>query len=195
MNQHEYIAGFYGVLIGFTLTELISGIARTIKNLERVKYFYLHALASVLTFLLIIFVFFEFFQFFMVVKDWSPLSLLRFSFPAIFVCFFSYLLFPEFAEGVVDFKEHYFKIVPKVWMLGVIDNILVLIRNIYHHGFAILVTPESGIAIVFIVALSILAITKRHWVHGTLLVLLIALMVYWTLTFSLDAFVYRKFFE
>jgi hypothetical protein len=27
MNQHEYVAGFFGVLIGFTLTELIKGVA------------------------------------------------------------------------------------------------------------------------------------------------------------------------
>jgi hypothetical protein len=32
MDQSAYVAGFFGVLIGITLTELIKGIAETLKN-------------------------------------------------------------------------------------------------------------------------------------------------------------------
>lgn len=37
MDQSAYVAGFFGVLIGITITELIKGIAETIRHNKRVK--------------------------------------------------------------------------------------------------------------------------------------------------------------
>jgi hypothetical protein len=50
MDQSAYVAGFFGVLIGITLTELIKGIADTIKNSKRVKYFVPHGILVTATF-------------------------------------------------------------------------------------------------------------------------------------------------
>jgi len=110
MDQTAYVAGFFGVLIGITLTELIKGIADTLKNTKRIKYYIPHGVLVTAIFLFIVQSFFDFQWFSKDISQWTPLTLIRFTLPWVLLCLTSYLLFPSF-EGTqsIDFKEHFNK--------------------------------------------------------------------------------------
>jgi hypothetical protein len=185
MNQHEYVTGFFGVLIGFTLTELIKGSAETLKNSGRVKYYFPHGLALILLFFNIILNFFDFNIILNWVENWTALLLIRYSFPTIFTCFFVYLIFPSF-DGTeeVDFRKHYFKVFPIIFILLILLTVFTLVRNVLLFGHDL-----SDITIIFpllilFAALSALLI-KKDWVQYLFFALAIPLLVYWTLSYQL----------
>lgn len=92
MDQSAYVAGFFGVLIGITLTELIKGIADTIKNSKRVKYFVPHGILVTATFVFIVQSFFDFQWLSREISQWTPLLLIRFALPWVLLCLTSYLI-------------------------------------------------------------------------------------------------------
>lgn len=186
MNQHEYIAGFFGVLIGFTLTELIKGAAETLKNVERVKYYYPHGLALILLFFVIMLNFFDFYFVFSWVDHWTPMLLIQYSFPAIFVCFFSYILFPPFeGTGKVDFRRHYFKIFPTVFILLIFLTLLTIARNLFLFAHNVFEVTIIFPLLILVAALGALLV-KKDWAQYIFFAMAIPLIVYWTLWYKLE---------
>jgi len=184
MGKSEYIAGFYGILIGFTLTELIKGIAETLKNRDRIKYYYPHGLFVTLIFNITILSFFDFYYFLSVVKDWTPLLLIQNTFPAIFLCFCTYVLFPQLIEKSIDFRAHYFKATPIIFRLAVVMIILILIRNIFlQHIHPFYIANVFLILLLLIVTLSIFL--KKDWIQYLSLTLANLISIYWTLMFQI----------
>jgi hypothetical protein len=185
MNQHEYVAGFFGVLIGFTLTELIKGVAETFKNLDRVKYYYPHGLFVILMLFTIILNFFDFYKFFSWVGVWTPLLLLRYTFPSIFVCFLCYMLFPTFnTNEKVDFREHYFKLSRTIHFLIMSMIVLIVIRNIFFIRNELFGIANVLMVLIFLVSLGGLLI-KKDWAQYLFLTIAFTAVVYWTLTLRL----------
>jgi len=191
MNQQEYIAGFYGILIGFTLTELIRGVANTIKNLDRIKYYYPHGLFVVLLLFGILLNFFSFYRYVGIdgsraIESWSPLLLMRNTFIPVFLCFFSFLLFPSFnGEIKIDFRVHYFKVIPKILVIAILLSILSIVRNIFIYRSAIFYS--SNIILFFFLWAGVIGIRfKKDWIHYSIMILLLPMIIYWTLTYKLN---------
>ena len=108
MDQSAYVTGFFGVLIGITLTELIKGIAETIRHKERVKYYIPHGILVGAIFIFLIQSFFDFQWFSREVTSWTPILLIRFTLPWILICLASYLVFPSFdGDDIINFKDQF----------------------------------------------------------------------------------------
>ncbi len=186
MDQSEYITGFYGILIAFTLTELLKGIAQTVKNRHKIKYYCPHGLFALLAFLLVILNFFDFYYFLSTASVWTPLLLIQNSFPAIFLCFCTYILFPSFNEEAIDFREHYFKVTPIIFGIGVCVIILILFRNIFLQQFHPLIL--ANILLFFLLAIFTVSIfLKKDWIQFILLIIANLIGVYWTLLFQIKS--------
>jgi hypothetical protein len=186
MNHHEYVAGFLGILLGFTLTELIKGIAETFLNWERVKYYYLHSIVVVFVLIVIVLNFFHFFQYFHITKIWTPMLLLRSTFPLIFICFICYILFPSFTANneVVDFKKHCNKIFPILYFISILLTSMTLIINLFREELP-LYSFENRVHLILF-CISVIAYFLRIEL-GYLVSLAIALplVFYWTMLLSI----------
>jgi len=185
MNQHEYVAGFFGVLIGFTLTELIRGVAETFKNLHRINYYYPHALSVVLLFFLILLNFFDMFTDFRAAEDWTPIVLIGETTPLIFVCFFCYMLFPSFGgDDVVDFRAHFMRILPTILKLGLVVIVLTFVGNNFWYEKDLFDIANIVLACMFILSVVCL-LYKKDWAIYLLFAILLPGVMYWTLTLKL----------
>jgi hypothetical protein len=135
MSSNEYIAGFFGIMIGLSITELLRGIYQTIINSKKVEYFLPHGIGIAALFMVIIIFFFDYYRVLHKTEVWTPLGLILHSFPLIVMFFLTMVVFPSFNEAKIDFKEHTFKIWPKIYMLGFILAILLIVRNMTMFKF------------------------------------------------------------
>ena len=138
MDQSAYIAGFFGVLIGITLTELIKGIAETLRNAKRIKYYIPHGIAVVSIFVFIVQSFFDFQSLTKDITQWTPLLLIRYTLPWVLLCLASYLITPSF-EGtqIIDFKDNFNKLTLGIFKVCVVLFPLVIFVNIFSLDYGI----------------------------------------------------------
>ena len=151
MDQSGYVAGFFGVLIGITLTELIKGIAETIRNNKRIKYYIPHGILVGTIFMVIVQSLFDFQWFSKGINIWTPILLIRFTLPWILICLSSYLVFPSFeGHDVINFKDNFDRFVSAAMklMIGLIPliisvKIFYIRQSIFHFENLFLVTSLS----------------------------------------------------
>jgi hypothetical protein len=163
MDQSAYVAGFFGVLIGITLTELIKGIAETIRNMKRIKYYIPHGILVFAIFILIVQSFFDFQWLSRGISIWTPLLIIRFTIPWIIICLCSYLVFPSFdGQHVIHFKDHFDKFSFGAFKFGVVLIPLIIIVNIVSLGHDFF--HFENLVMTFFMGLIILAmVLKRDW--------------------------------
>ena len=143
MDQSAYVYGFFGVLIGITLTELVKGIADTLKNAKRIKYYIPHGVLVAAIFVFIVQSFFDFQGLTKNIAQWTPLLLIRFTLPWVFLCLISYLIFPSFdGNHIINFKDHFNKITSGVFKFCFVFFPLVIFVNIFSLGYSIFHTSN-----------------------------------------------------
>lgn len=163
MDQSAYVAGFFGVLIGITLTELIKGVAKTLRNTKRIKYYIPHGILVFALFILIVQSFFDFQWFSRDVNIWTPLLIVRFTLPWIFICLCSYLVFPSFdGDHIIYFKDHFTKFSLGAFKFAAVLIPLIIGFNIVSLGFGIF--HFQNLVIIIFLGLILLAIFfKKDW--------------------------------
>ena len=163
MDQSAYIAGFFGVLIGITLTELIKGIAETLRNRKRIEYYLPHGIMVFAIFILIVQSFFDFQWLSRDITNWTPLLIIRFTMPWIIICLCSYLAFPSF-EGthIIHFKDHFNKSASGAYKICVVLIPLIVIVNIVSLGLTLF--HFENLIMLFFLGLIILCLAfKKDW--------------------------------
>lgn len=169
MDQSAYVAGFFGVLIGITLTELIKGIAETLKNNTRIKYYLPHGILVTAIFVFIVQSFFDFQWLTKDIAQWTPLLLIRFTLPWVLLCLISYLLFPSFdGNQIIDFKDNFNKLTSGVFKFCVVLFPLVIFVNIFSLGYSIF--HIDNLVMLVSLGFTLLAIfLNKDWVRVLLL--------------------------
>jgi hypothetical protein len=162
MDQSAYVAGFFGVLIGITITELVKGIADTIRNASRINYYIPHGILVLNLFLFIVQNFFDFQWFSRDVVAWTPVTIIRYAVPWIIICLASYLVFPSFEKEPVDFKDYFNKISLGAFKVGCVLTPLIIGWNMTTMNLPLF--HFENVAVLVFCALMIWAIySKKDW--------------------------------
>jgi hypothetical protein len=178
MDQSAYVAGFFGVLIGITLTELMKGIADTIKNSKRVKYYIPHGILVTATFVFIVQSFFDFQWFSREISQWTPLLLIRFSLPWVLLCLTSYLLFPSFeGNDTIDFKGHFDNFSSGVIKFSFVLSPLIVAFYIFRLNYSIF--HIENLVVIAGLGFSLLAFfLDKNWIRVLFISLVTCYLVY-----------------
>lgn len=171
MSAAEYIAGFFVIILGFAVSELLSGSARLLRERRKIKFYWPYFLVVPFVFEVLIFWFLWVFA--MVNagqhEEWTIIRVMMISVQILPLAFISYLMFPsEITEGF-DLKEFYF------------DNAkFLLIIVIFLNAFTIFDLLRTGksegiLALSISMALNVIVIInlrKLHlyWLIGNLVV-------------------------
>lgn len=163
MDQASYVAGFFGVLIGITLTELIKGVAETLRNGKRIKYYVPHGILVGEIFMFIIQSFFDFQWLSRDIHNWTPILLIRFTLPWILICLSSYLVFPSFdGSETINFKDNFdrfffsgMKVIVGLIPLIISVNIFYIHQSPFHM--------ENLMLMIVFASLIITIIFRREW--------------------------------
>ena len=175
--------GFFGVLIGITLTELIKGVAETIRNKKRIKYYIPHGILVGLIFMVILQSFFDFQWFSKGINIWTPILLIRFTLPWILICLSSYLVFPSFeGHDFINFKDNFDRIVSAGMrlMIGLIP--LNISFNIFYTGQSIF-HFENLILLTFLSLNIATMVFKKDWLRISFLCLATCYELYKIITY------------
>ena len=185
MSSNEYIAGFFGIMIGLSITELLRGIYETIINSKKVKYFIPHGIGLADCFLIIVIFFFDYFRVMRTTETWTPLTLVSQAFPLIIIFFLTMLAFPSFKDDIIDFKEHTKRIWPKLYLAGFAICVLLVLRNIFVTGLE----PTSPINVSLYLQIPVYLLgwvyRQKDWIHYFITTVMFILLLGATMVYEI----------
>jgi hypothetical protein len=181
MNLFEFLMILLSLIVGLGITEILSGIARYLKRRVGREIPWMHGTATLAVFFALLQVFWE---------SWGLRELELWSFPAMLfmlgspICLYlmAYILFPERDERV-SLEDYYFKQARLLWPLGALTVIIGTLFRPVAFGDPLWVADNlSGIPVLVVCA--ILTLTRHRIVHGVLVPVVLASVLWDTLRFS-----------
>lgn len=132
MSAAEYIAGFFLIVIGFAVSELLRGSAELIRERHVVKIYWPYLLVIPFIFEILIF---WFLWIFTIIKNdqdqvWSIFEVADISIQVIPWAFISYLIFPSNIKEGFDSRKFYFENAKLVIVIAIILNSYIIFRDI-----------------------------------------------------------------
>ena len=181
MNLFEFLMILLSLIVGLGITEILSGIARFLKQNGGREYPWTHGLATTAVFIALLQNFWE---------SWGLRTLEVWSFPAMLlmlgspICLYlmAYILFPEPNEQS-GLDDYYFERARILWPLGALTVILGTLFRPVAFGMPLWVTDNlSGIPILVVCA--VLTLTRNRIIHRVLVPVVLASVLWDTLRFS-----------
>ncbi len=110
MSAPEYIAGFFLIIIGFAVSELLKGSARLLRERKRVNVYWPYVLVIPFIFEILIFWFIWVYTMIKSEPDqtWSIFEIADISLQVVPWAFISYLIFPSTIKDGFDSRKFYF---------------------------------------------------------------------------------------
>ena len=181
MNLFEFLMILLSLIVGLGVAEILSGVAKFLKNNGARKIPWIHSAATMAVFLGLLQTFWESWGL-RTIEVWSfPAMLLMLGSP-IFLYLMAYVLFPE-QGSVADLDDYYFKRARLNWPLEELTVIVgTLFRPDAYGDPQWVIDNASGIPILVVCA--VLTVTKHRIIHQFLVPIVLASVLLDTLTFS-----------
>jgi hypothetical protein len=128
LSATEYIASFFLVIVGFTISELLKGSARLVRERRRIKFYWPYLVILPFVYEMLIFWFLHIFT--MVTGHsgvWSTKDVGMISLAVVPWAFISYLIFPSRIPDGFDMKQFYFDMAKVVIAITTMLGVLVTI--------------------------------------------------------------------
>lgn len=170
MSPTEYIAGFFLIIIGFSVSELLKGTARLIRERRQINFYWPFYL--VIPFIFEILIFWFIWVFTMINADtdkvWSIFEIADISIQVIPWAFISYLMFPSRIKEGFDMEKFYFENAKIIIVITIALAVYVIIRMIASGN------DQGIIAVIVSLVLNIIVLfgfRKLHlvWLISTML--------------------------
>lgn len=181
MNLFEFLMILLSLIVGLGVTEILSGIARFLKTSGTHKIPWIHALATTAVFIALLQTFWE---------SWGLRTIETWSFPAMLLMLGSpislylmaYILFPE-QHDRTSLDDYYLERARLLWPLAGFTVIVgTLFRPLAFGDPLWVVDNASGIPILAVCG--VLTVTGNRVVHRILVPVVLAAVLWDTLTFS-----------
>ena len=181
MNLFEFLMILLSLIVGLGVTEILSGIARFLKTSGTHKIPWIHSVATLAVFIALLQTFWE---------SWGLRTIETWSFPAMLLMLGSpislylmaYILFPE-QHDRTSLDDYYLERAPLLWPLAGLTVIVgTLFRPLAFGDPLWVVDNASGIPILAICG--VLTVTGNRVVHRILVPVVLAAVLWDTLTFS-----------
>lgn len=173
MSDFEFVFSLFGLLLGFSLVEVLGGFGKALKARKAVRIGWLVPLLG----LLVMFDLTSFWMAAWVMRDSLPVKYLILMLGLLFTSAYylvSTLVFPDDPHSQADYDQHYWKnkslIAGSVFLLNLPNYIIDWIRG----GFLVGDMFRVAVATAFMAALLALCVAKGRVANLVLLVLLIA---------------------
>ncbi len=181
MSLFEFLMILLSLIVGLGVTEILSGYARFLKRPGKRKVPWVHATGTLAIFFALLQIFWE---------AWGLRTLDVWTFPAMVlmlgspVCLYmmAHVQFPE-PDQDVELDNHYFERAPVLWPLAALAVIIGTLFRPVAFGEPLLVADNlSGVPILAVCA--VLAFVRVWRVHRILVPIVLASVLWDTLTFS-----------
>ena len=181
MNLFEFLMILLSLIVGLGLAEILSGIARSLKSNGSREIPWIHGATTLAVFVGLLQTFWE---------SWGLRTIETWSFPAMLlmlgspICLYlmAHILFPEGKEQT-SLTEHYLEQTRLIWPLAGLTVIIgTLFRPIAFGDHLWVIDNASGIPV--LVVCTVLTITRNRIAHRVLVPIVLASVLWDTMTFS-----------
>lgn len=176
MSPFEYVSVLISIILGFGITQIVTGVADVIQNWSKTKLYLPHALWVVFVFFLHIQEWWVLFEMRSMTEWKLPLFLFTILYPiGLFVL--ARLLFPSISDGQeLSLKAFYKANFIKFFIAAIILIILSIVDNNVIQSYSL---SDQAIQFVLLALLSALVVIKptQDWVHVTLAVVLLLFLL------------------
>lgn len=175
MSAFEYVTVLISIVISLGITQILSGVASVLKNIDRVELYWPHLLWIIFVLLLHIQEWWVTYE----LKNYSPWRLPVFLFIMIYpinLFLMSRLLFPDKFKGKrLSLREFYFRNYKKQYLLLCFSAALSILYNVFilNLAFSSQVLQVLLIIILFLVAIS----QARERIHKTVSIMIVLALV------------------
>ena len=181
MNLFEFLMIILSLIVGLGVAEILSGIARSLKENLDEGIPWIHGLATLAVFLGLMQTFWE---------SWGLRAEQTWSFPAMLlmlgspICLYlmAYILFPERDERS-GLDDYYFRRAPLIWRLAGLTVIIGTLFRPLAFGYPLWVIDNASGIPVLLVCIA-LSVTKLRLAHQVLVPVVLASLLLDILTFS-----------
>lgn len=181
MALFEFLMVLVSIIIGLGLTEILTGVASSIRCRTTVNFYWVHLVLVLAIFIALLQQWWEIWGL-RNASEWSFLALLFMLTAPVCLYLISHLLFPEPVEGA-DIEIYYYNEMRPIWILG---TLAVLISTLFRPIFfsVSLFSLDNATSLVFILGFIVLYSSKHRLVHAIIncvfLILLLIDVFKWT---------------
>jgi hypothetical protein len=181
MGLFEFLMVLVSIIVGLGLTEILTGVARSIRCRTSVEAYWVHSILVIALFIALLQQWWEIWGL-RDTAEWSFLALLIML--AAPVCLFlsAHLVFPEPVEGKV-LRDYYYEEMRPIWILGALAVVASTSFRPLIFGDA-LFSPDNATSFIGLAGFVTLFVSKRRAFHAiflpVLLILLLADIFFWT---------------
>ena len=174
MRLFEFLMVLVSIIIGLGITEILTGVAQTIRRRESVRYFWVHSILVVAVFLAQLQQWWESWGL-RIVPEWTFVGLLMMLGGPICLYLIAHLLFPEPGE-TTNYREYYFGPMRPVWWLAAIAVVISTTWRPLIFGTT-LISTANATSIVLFAGFITLAFVKRETPHAIIVPLFLLLLL------------------
>jgi hypothetical protein len=178
MGLFEFLMILLSVVIGLGLTELLTGAADLLRARETVRFYWIHAVVQLGTFVALLQQWWESWKFHGV-DELSLRAVMLLLVSPVFLFVVAHLLHPPQAEHA-DLRAYYYRQAPLLWGLVVTDTCMGTFVRPMVLGFPVFV-PDNLSGIPTVAACVALAASRNPRVHSVLVPLVLVMVVLDTL--------------
>ncbi len=183
MDRFSFVMVLLSIIVGLGVTELLTNFARQLQNREKAKFYWPHTVLALIVFIALLQQWWESWGQ-RLVENWSFIILLLMLGGPIGLYVISHLLFPK-DSSEVNFKDHYYKNSRVVYFMGMLTVIFAGIYRPLSFGDE-LIDPDNIASVFIFLAFLILMFSKKHLLHGILVLLLFGAVLLDILVFHMN---------
>jgi hypothetical protein len=176
MTPFEYISVLISIILGLGITLVLTGIADLIKRWESVTLFWPYLIWIALVFVLHIHEWWIMYDL-RTMSSWQLVTFLFVILYPILLFILANLLFPiKWPKGKISLKDFYFHIYPKFFACAIALVMVAIVSDVVIAGRTFLEQLVKGGVLIILLILYVLR-PKRVWIHSTLTLLFLMLMI------------------
>jgi hypothetical protein len=174
MSIFEFLMVLVSIIIGLGVTEILTGVARSLRSRATVKFYWVHMVVVVFIFVALLQQWWEIWGL-RSVTEWSFLALIFMLTAPVCLFLISHLLFPD-PINEADIESYYYKEMRPIWILGAIA---VLVSTVFRPIFfeESLFSLDNATSLVGFLGVGILFISKHRVVHAIFVCVLLILIL------------------
>ncbi len=167
ISAFEYVTVLISIILGLGITQILTGVANLYHKMERVKFYWPHALWVVFVLILQIQDWWLTYE----IKGYTPWRLLTFLFVMLYpinLFILARMLFPATFRGkIIDLKVFYFENYKKIFFLLIVSAVLSIAYDLFILDLKFYSQILQAL-LVLIFSVVVLKDYKQEWIHKTL---------------------------
>ena len=174
MELFEFLMVLVSIIVGLGLTEILTGVARSIRRRASVEPYWVHTILVVALFIALLQQWWEIWGL-RETAEWSFMALLIMLTAPVCLFLTAHLVFPDPVHGK-PLRDYYYEEMRPIWLLGALAVVASTSFRPLIFGDA-LISPDNATSFVGLAGFVTLFVSNRRVFHATLLPILLLLLL------------------